>query len=802
VAADCTCGYNGRQEIAKAGQFCYENTAGQGYVYAKKLCSSTDGSANVDADCFCGTNKQAVANGKTAVTAADGTCSAHEAKCAKLDGTAASATACYCYGSTSSVDLAKGKVCRVVANKAYQTDKIVCSKTDATVKVAADCTCGYKGTMVTATAASNEFCYEDTMGNGYVYTAKMCAKTDGSANEGAACMCGTNKQAVRNGYLAFDVAAGKCQRSLAACAKTDGSAVATGACSCGPDVVPVAKDKACRVEAKKGYETAKVKCSSTDGTAAVTAACSCGFKTAVDVAKDGFCYENAGVGYAFTAKMCAKTDGSANEAAACMCGTNKQAVAKDKVAYVAAGGTTCAEKDAVCAKTDGSAVEGAACSCGPDVKAVAKDKACRVVNKKGYETAKIKCSNTDGTAAVTAACSCGYATPVDVAKDKFCFEDKAGKGYQTDTKQCSALSAKQADGSTVSSAACTCGITTQSTTCGFCFEPAAFVGKQALAACPASDGSAKSEHNKSPERCICGTDACETGKFCFAASVANAGNSVKCRATALAACTNNKGDLAAGDDCQCGTTQALKGKFCIASKNTVNDAAIAKCAGTDGKTAVTKATACQCEDSKDICVAGNYCDKSAAGIGNNKAKGKCLTTKKADPTPAPTPGKASSYTSAKAPAPAPAPAPAHYVESTVKLTGITVAQFDAKAKSDFAAVIAEGMGAGVKASDVYDIKATAARRAGINVSFKVKVKDAAAATDGASTLGTFLKKSGAGGFLEKLKAKGGNLAKVTKIDVVKEPKAVSKAEVVSGVAKTAVASVTTLVALAFALFGH
>merc|ERR1711959_584000 len=209
--------------------------------------------------------------------------------------------------------------------------------------------------------------------------------------------------------------------------------------------------------------------------------------------------------------------------------------------------------------------------------------------------------------------------------------------------------------------------------------------------------------------------------------------------------------------------------------------------------------ACSCDASGDICTAGQFCDKTAAGTGNSGAKGKCLTTAKASPTPS-TPSTpstpASSYTSAAA---SPAPAPAHYIEAEIKLTGITVAQFDATAKADFKSVIAAGM-TGVKASDVYDVKATAAtRRAGIKVSFKVKVATAAAASSGATTLNNFLNDTtGANGFLKKLKAKGGTLANVSGVTVTKAP-AAKTSVTVSGVANTAILSLMSFLALSCAL---
>lgn len=159
---------------------------------------------------------------------------------------------------------------------------------------------------------------------------------------------------------------------------------------------------------------------------------------------------------------------------------------------------------------------------------------------------------------------------------------------------------------------------------------------------------------------------------------------------------------------------------------------------------------------------------------------------------------ASAYKSGAAPAPAPAPAgTTHYVEAEVQMDGITLAQFDAGAQTAFKETIAAGMD-GVKAADVYDVKAVAVRRAGIKVSFKVKVASAAAAMAGATKLSAFLKDTSAGGFLTKLKAKSTKFAGVTKITVTKEPKA-KTSTTVSGVAKTAIASVTSFVALAFAL---
>merc|ERR1719183_2292475 len=136
---------------------------------------------------------------------------------------------------------------------------------------------------------------------------------------------------------------------------------------------------------------------------------------------------------------------------------------------------------------------------------------------------------------------------------------------------------------------------------------------------------------------------------------------------------------------------------------------------------------------------------------------------------------ASSYASGGAAASASAAAPAnvvHYIEAEVKLTGMSAAEFNTEAnKNNFKAAIAEGM-SGVSASDIYAVTAVDARRSkAVKVSFKVKVATAAAASNGATTLNTYLNSTTGTGFLTKLKAKGGTFANVTAITVTKAPAA-------------------------------
>merc|ERR1711981_218628 len=161
---------------------------------------------------------------------------------------------------------------------------------------------------------------------------------------------------------------------------------------------------------------------------------------------------------------------------------------------------------------------------------------------------------------------------------------------------------------------------------------------------------------------------------------------------------------------------------------------------------------------------------------------------------------ASSYASGGAAAASASAAAApvkHYIEAEVKLTGMSAAEFNTEAnKNNFKEAIADGM-TGVSASDIYDVTAVDARRSkAVKVSFKVKVATAAAASSGASTLNTYLKASGGSGFLTKLKAKGGEFANVTAIAVTKAP-AAKTTTTVSSVSKSAVVSLTSVLACAF-----
>merc|ERR1719197_1719758 len=156
---------------------------------------------------------------------------------------------------------------------------------------------------------------------------------------------------------------------------------------------------------------------------------------------------------------------------------------------------------------------------------------------------------------------------------------------------------------------------------------------------------------------------------------------------------------------------------------------------------------------------------------------------------------ASSYASGGAAASASAAAPAnvkHYIEAEVKLTGMSAAEFNTQEnKNNFAKALADGI-SDVVWTDIYDITAVNARRTkAVKVSFKIKVASAAKASAGATTLNTYLKKSGTGGFLSTLKAKSTVFNAVTAIAVTKAP-AAKTTTTVSSVSKSAVVSLTSV----------
>jgi len=200
----------------------------------------------------------------------------------------------------------------------------------------------------------------------------------------------------------------------------------------------------------------------------------------------------------------------------------------------------------------------------------------------------------------------------------------------------------------------------------------------------------------------------------------------------------------------------------------------------------------------------------------------------------------SSYASGSSASPTPAPTPAptagkvtaHVISSTISLAGVTVAMFSKDTKAGKAArkafqnTVASSLklcgAAGTSqctGDDVVIVSVTAARRAGAKIDFYVKVKDAAKAAAGATTLNTFLKSTDPKtGFAAKLvaEAKKDPDAKATlgavdptkiTVTVVKAPTATTKQvpaptpapTKVSGVARDATLSLASLAFLALAL---
>merc|ERR1711881_671494 len=182
----------------------------------------------------------------------------------------------------------------------------------------------------------------------------------------------------------------------------------------------------------------------------------------------------------------------------------------------------------------------------------------------------------------------------------------------------------------------------------------------------------------------------------------------------------------------------------------------------------------------------------------------------------------SSYASGSSASPTPAPTPAptagkvtaHVISSTISLAGVTVAMFSKDTKAGKAArkafknTVAGSLklcgAAGTSqctGDDVVIVSVTAARRAGAKIDFYVKVKDAAKAAAGATTLNTFLKSTDAKATLGAV-----DPTKIT-VTVVKAPTATTKQvpaptpapTKVSGVARDATLSLASLAFLALAL---
>jgi len=179
------------------------------------------------------------------------------------------------------------------------------------------------------------------------------------------------------------------------------------------------------------------------------------------------------------------------------------------------------------------------------------------------------------------------------------------------------------------------------------------------------------------------------------------------------------------------------------------------------------------------------------------------TPTSASPSPSPTSSSPSPTSSTPTPSsyssgttPTPAATTKYYVTAQVKLTGITVAQFAGAVRTHFKEVIAAGMD-GVVAADVTITAVSAGRRSSVKVDFKVKVATTAKQTAGVTKLTTFLNNSA--GFKAALVAKGGALTSVTGTAVTKAPAAKTETPTVSGVANVAIVSLTSMVALVFAL---
>merc|ERR1719440_2105210 len=513
---------------------------------------------------------------------------------------------------------------------------------DGSAAVAADRGCGDNN----AYAATGKFC-NVVSSFGFVSDSKTCANDDGTAAASGGttvsganvCTCGTATAVqVADGKFCKVVSGVGYVSDTKTCDVTNGATGVAGPCTCGTTTpVQVANTKFCTDVSGVGYASDTKKCSNLDGTGNVDAACTCGTATAVQVANGKVCsVTTAGVGTALDA-LCANTqaDGSTAATAACSCGTvgtgtKNVATAVGKFCRVVsnAGFVSDTKK---CDVTNGATGVAGPCTCGTTTPVqVANTKFCREASGVGYASDTKTCSNLAGTGAVDAACTCGTTTTAQVANTKYCYEDSAGKGWGSDTIQCSTFtSGSQADGTTVAAQACSCGTLAATKDCDFCWHPAGslgYLGKAAWANCVPTTG--VGPHLKGPQKCKCGNGAVATGGYCSAGDNG-----------ALPACTNNDGTVPATAKCACikaatSSTLAVAQVAAVGKLCTAGVASTAPACTNDGSTTAklgANAAPCTCGSGSDVCTAGQICRASATT--------KCAAfSPTAAPTAAPTVG--------------------------------------------------------------------------------------------------------------------------------------------------------------------
>jgi len=161
-----------------------------------------------------------------------------------------------------------------------------------------------------------------------------------------------------------------------------------------------------------------------------------------------------------------------------------------------------------------------------------------------------------------------------------------------------------------------------------------------------------------------------------------------------------------------------------------------------------------------------------------------------------------SAASTPTPAPTPAAAKATYkITASVKLAGITKAQFTTAAQTSFKEVVAANTGSicgtsGTAVCTSADVTIISfSRRSGLTVKFEIGVHSSAKATAGAATLTSYVSSPA---FATALKAKPG-LSGVTGVTVVSAPKA-SKADG-SKIAGASNMAVVTIASVACVLLG-
>jgi len=345
VGTACNCGTEGVAAVT-ATQYCLVTTGVTGAMKDKIQCTPTKadgtGSAAPSAGCYCGTNQQAVTDGKWCGIKADGSgIQLNTATCptAKTNGLSTVGTACNC-GTEGVAAVTATQYCVVTSGVTgvMKTKPVCAGDGSGTTQNTVDggCLCG----NAFANVADDKWCYIKADGAGVQQDPKQCAafaaaQGDGTTAAAQTCNCGITSATADCDWCFIDGKTATINKGpISNCATTDGTAAhATGpvGCKCGASACATGKfclsASATTAGRCRSSTITTQACSSSAGTAAVTGDCTCGT-----------------AGLALAGKFCIAANTAANTAAA----VNNAALAN-------------------CAGIDGNTAvaAGVACKCGP-----------------------------------------------------------------------------------------------------------------------------------------------------------------------------------------------------------------------------------------------------------------------------------------------------------------------------------------------------------------------------------------------------------------------------------------------------